>query len=66
VSAPVGEGTEVFAYAPLETATAVNELDLSKVVAFGGTYRFAIVAVDEEGRVSPAALSNEVVVGVAK
>ncbi|MGC3971995.1 MAG: hypothetical protein QM775_33030 [Pirellulales bacterium] len=55
--------TEPLAYAPIETGDTATQLDLTKIVSIGGRYRFQVQAIDDDDRLSPAATTEEVVVG---
>jgi len=60
--APTSENTEteIYPYAPVETPdAATTSLELGRKLSIGGRYRFEVVAVDREGRLSAAATSVE-------
>lgn len=56
--------TEIWPYAPVETADAsTRSLVLGRKLSLGGRYRFEVAAIDAEGRPSPPARSGEVIAG---
>ncbi len=61
-NAPPGE-METAPYAATQTRDATPQLDLSRRLVIGGTYRFEVAVIDNLGRVSPSARSAEIVVG---
>lgn len=61
---PENTDTEIFPYAPIETADAsALELDLGRKLSIGGRYRVKIAAVDHDGMIGAATVSDEFVAG---
>ncbi|MBA4017210.1 MAG: hypothetical protein C0483_08560 [Pirellula sp.] len=56
--------TQALTYAPIEMVGTATQLDVQKVVSIGGRYRFMVEAIDRDGGLSPAAESDEVIVGL--
>jgi len=57
---------QIYNYAPIKTRAADLLVELGKMLLIGGTYRFEVAAVDQEGRISPFVATEEIVARAAR